>query len=305
MNSKTVFNTGKEYLIITIGIFLYCFSWTSFLIPHGIAGGGVTGMATVIYYATSELIPVSLSYLVINTILVLGGTLILGKGFGFKTIYSIGLATLLFQILPTLLPWQSDIVEPFINAIIGGALGGIGIYIIFTQGGSTGGTDIIALVIAKYREVSPGRVFLICDLIIISSIFLLPDKSLKDVVYGYIQMVSFSYTMDLVLTGSKQSVQVLIFSKSYKEIADAIINDVGRGVTALSGIGWFSQNNTKVLVVIAKKSQLSLITKTVKKIDNKSFLSVSQVMSVYGEGFDKIKGGEKIEWKSLKKFSKS
>lgn len=296
MNSKEALITLKEYLIITIGIFLYCFSWTSFLIPNGIAGGGVTGLATVIHYATNGFLPVSWMYFAINLCLVTIGTIVLGKGFGFKTIYCIILATLMLRFLPTILPWSSDIDESFINALIGGSIGGIGIYVVFSQGGSTGGTDIIALIIAKYREISPGRVFLYCDLVIIGSIIFLPDKGLQDVVYGYIQMVSFSYTLDLLLTGNKQSVQILIFSQKYQEIADIVIKDMGRGVTALDATGWYSQTDSKVLVVIVRKGQLNEMTKMIKRVDSKAFISVTQAMSVYGQGFDQIKTG-KIEWK--------
>src|SRR5574344_181407 len=265
MTGKSVLITFKEYFIITIGIFLYCISWTSFLIPNGIAGGGVTGLASVIFYATDGLIPVSYMYFAINTCLVIIGTIILGKGFGAKTIYCIILATLMLRFLPDLITWSSDIDESFINSLIGGSIGGIGIYIVFSQGGSTGGTDIIALVIAKYKEVSPGSVFLYCDLIIIGSIIFLPDKGLQDVVYGYIQMVSFSYTLDLILTGNKQSVQILVFCSKYKEIADTIIKAVARGVTALEATGWYSQNDTKVLVIVARKNQLTEINREIKK----------------------------------------
>lgn len=296
MADKKVLVTLKEYLVITIGIFFYCFSWTSFLIPNGIAGGGVTGLATVIFYATNGLIPVSYMYCAINLCLVIIGTLILGKGFGAKTIYCIILATLLLRFLPDLITWTSDIDESFINSLIGGSIGGIGIYIVFSQGGSTGGTDIIALIIAKYREVSPGRVFLYCDLIIIGSIIFLPDKSLQDVVYGYIQMVSFSYTLDLLLTGNKQSVQILVFSQKYDEIADLVINDMKRGVTALSATGWYSKSESKVLIIIVRKNQLNEVTRMIKSVDNKAFISVTQAMSVYGQGFEQIKGG-KIQWK--------
>lgn len=295
-NNKALI-TLKEYGIITIGMFLYCFSWTSFLIPKGIVGGAATGFATLIYYATNELIPVSATYLVTNVILITVGSLILGKGFGFKTIYCILLATFLFQMLPTWIPWVSDIDEKFLNALLGGLIGAIGIVFIFNQGGSTGGTDVVALVLSKYREISPGRVFLICDLVIIGSVIFLPGRTLSDVVYGYIQMVSFSFSVDLLLTGTKQSIQVLIFSDKFKEIADAIVYDLKRGVTAFDGIGWYTQATHKVLIVIAKKQQLGEINRLVKSIDQSAFMSVTQAMSVYGKGFDQIKGGGKIEWK--------
>jgi uncharacterized membrane-anchored protein YitT (DUF2179 family) len=287
---------AKEYLLITIGRFLYCWSWTSFLIPNGISGGGVTGLATVIQYATNGFVPVSLSYLLINVCLVTMGTLVLGKGFGFKTIYCILLASVMLKVLPDLIPWYSDIEEPFINALLGGAIGGVGICMIFLQGGSTGGTDIIALIIGKYREISPGTVFMWCDLMIIGSIMFLPEKGLQDVVYGYIQMVSFTYTLDMLLTGNKQSVQILIFSSKYKEIADTLVHQKDKGVTALSATGWYSQCESKVLLVVVRKYGLNEVMKTIKEIDERAFTSVSQVQSVYGRGFDQIKAGGKIKW---------
>jgi uncharacterized membrane-anchored protein YitT (DUF2179 family) len=293
----------KEYILISLGAFLYCWSWTSFLIPNGISGGGVTGMATVIQYATDGLVPVSFSYLLINAALLIIGTIVLGKGFGVKTIYSIILSSILLKVLPDLIPWSSNIDESFINALLGGAIGGVGIYMIFMQGGSTGGTDIIALVIGKYREVSPGTVFMWCDLIIIGSIAFLPEKGLQDVVYGYIQMVSFTYTLDMLLTGNKQSVQILIFSSKYEEIANILVHQRDKGVTALNATGWYSQSDTKVLLVVVRKYCLSEVMKTIKDIDEKAFTSVTQVQSVYGQGFDQIKAGGKIKWNKKQKES--
>lgn len=303
--SSKLIITLKEYLLIALGIFLYCISWTSFLIPKGIAGGGVTGLATVLHYATNGFIPVSGAYLVINLILVGLGTLILGKGFGFKTIYCILLATLFFQFLPDLIPWVTDVEEPFINALLGGLIAALGISIVFMQGGSTGGTDIVALVISKYREVSPGRVFLYCDLIIIGSIIFLPDRGMKDVVYGYIQMITFSLFLDMLLIGSKQSIQVMIFSEKYKEIADELLEATGRGVSVFTTVGWYTREERKMLLITARKHQLGIITKIIKNIDKSAFISVTQAMSVYGRGFDEIKSGGKIEWKKNKKEQKS
>lgn len=299
MNAKKIYTVAKEYSIISVGIFLYCFGWTGFLIPHGIAGGGVTGLATVIFYASG--IPVPISYLCINVLLLVIGTLSLGRGFGMKTIYSIALATLFFQFLPEIIPWVSDMPEKFLNAIIGGTVCGVGIAVIFSQGGSTGGTDIVALIIAKYRETSPGKVFLYCDLLIIGSIIFLPDKGFRDVVYGYLQMVSFSYILDMILTGNKQSVQMLIFSSEYEKVADLLIKTMDRGVTALNAVGWYTRKESQVLIVIARKSQLGEITRAIKEVDNNAFISVSQTMSVYGNGFDQIKGGGKISWKTKQK----
>jgi uncharacterized membrane-anchored protein YitT (DUF2179 family) len=284
---------------MTIGLFIFVFSWTAFLIPHEIAGGGVSGLASVINYATG--FDVSYSYLIINAFLLGIGFLVLGKAFGFKTIYCIAVAALMFEFLP-LIPWISDIEDKLINALIGGTMSGIGIGIIFLQGGSTGGTDIIALIIAKYREMSPGRVFIICDLVIIGSVYFIPGKSLEDVIYGYIEMVSFSYVIDMILTGNKQSLQVFVFSSKFSEIADRVSSEMGRGVTALSSMGWFSKNESKMLVVIIRKSQLADISAIVKDVDKDAFISVSAVMSVYGQGFDQIKDG-KLLWNKKQKES--
>ena len=298
MQSK-VYNNIKTYVIMTIGMFIYVFSWTAFLLPKEIAGGGLSGLASVINYASG--FPVAYSYIIINSVLFILGTIIMGKSFGFKTIYCIVAATLMFEFLP-LIPWVSDIEDKLLNALIGGTMGGIGIGIIFLQGGSTGGTDIVALIITKYKETSPGRVFLFCDLVIIGSVFMIPDKSLSDVVYGYVQMISFSYVIDLVLTGNKQSVQIFIFSTKFADIAERINNEVQRGVTALPSMGWYTKEESKVLVVLCKKTQLYDVTHIVKEIDNSALISVGNVMGVYGRGFDQIKGG-KIQWK--KEESKS
>ncbi len=294
-----ILKTVKSYMLMTIGLFIFVFSWTVFLIPHEIAGGGVSGLASVINYATG--FDVSYSYLIINAVLLGIGFLVLGKAFGFKTIYCIAVAALMFEFLP-LIPWVSDIEDKLINSLIGGTMSGIGIGIIFLQGGSTGGTDIVALIIAKYREMSPGRVFIICDLVIIGSVYFIPGKSLEDVIYGYIEMVSFSYVIDMILTGNKQSLQVFIFSSKYAEIADRVSSEMGRGVTALSSMGWYSQSESKMLVVILRKSQLADISAIVKEIDNNAFISVSAVMSVYGQGFDQIKSG-KLLWNKKQKES--
>lgn len=280
----------KSYLIISLGVILYCFSWVAFLIPHGVAGGGVTGISSIIYYATG--FEISYSYLIINVGLLIAGTIVLGNAFGLKTIYAIFLASAMFRILPEF-QWItefSDIPDTFINAILGGSLTAIGISWIFAQGGSTGGTDIIALIVSKYREVSLGKVFLYCDLLIVGSIYFLPDKGLQDVIYGYIQMVSFSYMLDVLITGSKQSVQILIFTSKYNEMADMISNDLDRGVTALQSMGWHSKQEGKLLVVVARKQQLPEITSAIMEVDNKAFISVCSAMSVYGNGFDVVKG---------------
>ncbi|MBQ2133128.1 MAG: YitT family protein [Bacteroidales bacterium] len=289
MNSKTL-KTVKEYSVMAFALSLYVFSWTAFLIPNEITAGGVTGLSTILNYAFG--LPISLTYLVLNAVLLIAGTLIMGKGFGFKTIFCVLVSSLYFEIFPHI-PWVSDIDDNLINSIIGGAMSACGIAIVFSQGGSTGGIDIIALVINKYKEVSPGKVFMIADLLIISSILFLPGKSLQDLVYGYVVTFAFSYTVDYILTGSKQSVQMLIITNKYEEIANKLCYEMNKGVTAINSIGWYKKSESMIIMVVTRKDKMYEVMSAVKEVDNRAFLTVSTVMGVYGEGFDEVKAKSK------------
>ena len=292
-----------DYFLITFGLILYCMGWTSFLIPGGIASGGGTGICTIIYFASNGAIPVSYSFFVLNAFLLIAGFAALGKGFGFKTIYAIMVSTLLFDILPR---FDEYLVVTFddrlITAIVGGLIEAIGIGIVLMRGGSTGGTDILAMVVNKYWPVSPGKVYLYADLFIIASVLLVPDKTLDDMVYGYVTMVTFSFTVDWVLLGNKSSMQILIFSSRYKEIADYMINNMNRGVTALDSVGWYTGAESKVLLIICRKVLLHTIVEAGKTIDPRAVVSVSSANSVYGEGFDEIKTGLKLKKGAAKKL---
>ena len=285
MMHNKVYKTIKEYSVMAFALALYVFSWTAFLIPNQITAGGVTGLSTILNYAFG--LPVSLTYLVLNVVLLVAGTIIMGKGFGFKTIFCVLVSTVYFEFFPYI-PWVSNIEDNLINSIIGGAMSGAGISIVFTQGGSTGGIDIIALVLNKFMEVQPGRVFMIADFLIISSILLLPDKSIQDVVYGYVVTVAFSYTIDQMLTGSKQSVQMLIITGKYQEVADKLCFEMDKGVTAINSIGWYKKSQSMIIMVVTRKDNMHEVMAAVKETDPKAFLTVSTVMGVYGEGFEPI-----------------
>ena len=285
-----MFKTIKEYSVMAVALALYVFSWTAFLIPNGITAGGVTGMSTILNFAFGW--HISHTYLILNAVLLIAGTIIMGKGFGFKTIYCILVSTVYFEFFP-LIPWTSNIDDNLINSIVGGAMSACGIALVFTQGGSTGGIDIIALVINKYREVSPGRVFMVSDFLIISSVLFLPDKSLQDIVYGYVVTVAFSYTVDQLLTGSKQYVQMLIISSKYEEIANRLCFEMDKGVTAINALGWYKKSQSMMIMVVTRKDKMYEVMAAVKEIDNKSFFTVSTVMGVYGEGFEEFKAKRK------------
>jgi len=293
----------KEYALVTLGVISYAVGWTIFLLPNNLIGGGVSGFASILYYATG--LPMGVTYFVLNVLLLIIGTKILGTGFGGKTIYAIVMTSVMLSIMPKVIP--SDFIHEFavsngklICTFLGGIIAGFGIGLSISQGGSTGGTDIIALVWCRFYPASPGRVILIIDVAIILSSLLFPSYTetgtllpftdkLAVVVYGLIQVTVSGYAIDLYLSGSKQSVQAFIFTKKVNEMADAIAFDMKRGVTVLPAKGWYSKEERQVLMVVTRKTDLNLLLRYVKNIDPDAFLSVSTVMGVYGQGFDTIK----------------
>ncbi len=306
---KSVLGGIKTYLIITVGLLCYALGWDVFLIPNGMVGGGVTGIAAVLLYAFK--IPVSVSFFVINLVLLLIALKVLGKGFGVKTVYAIVVTSIFLEVLPMYLS-DTFIQEIAISngkllcAIFGGVVSGLGIGLCFSQGGSTGGTDIVALMITKYRNISAGKIILIIDIFIIASSLLLPAKQIYDaagnligtestgmrlatVLYGYILIMACSYTIDLFVSGTKQSLQLFIFSKKYGEIADSIVSDIGRGVTLIDAQGWYTKQESKIVMVVVRKTDINMIYKIVKSVDRDAFMSVGSVTGVYGKGFDQIK----------------
>jgi uncharacterized membrane-anchored protein YitT (DUF2179 family) len=280
-----------DYFLITVGSVIFCMAWTSFMIPNGLSSGGLTGLCTIIQYGLG--IPVGVTYPALNIILLILGFLSLGKGFGFKTVYVIVLTSLLFDVLPQFQVLQVLMDEKLLVALVGAAMESVGIGLILLRGGSSGGTDILAMMINKYWPVSPGKVYLYSDIFIISCLLFVPDKGLVDLIYAFVVMLGFSFGVDYVLLGNKSSVQILVFSSRYHEIADHIITELDRGVTALQSVGWYSQKESKVLLIVARKQQMNEVVNSIKEIDRKAFISVSTAMSVYGEGFEEIKSGLK------------
>lgn len=291
MTSSKIFKTTRSYAIIVFGLLLYALSWTAFLIPHKITGGGVSGIGALIYYATG--FPMGYTYFLINIGLILVAIKMLGANFGVKTVFGVIVGSVLLSVLQATIK-QPVVDDKFMSTIIGGAIAGVGLGIVFTQGGSTGGTDIIAMIINKYRNISPGRVILMCDVFIIGSSFLVlldldPAKRIETIVYGYVAMAITAYSLDAVLSGSKQSVQVFVFSKNYQAIADRITDELNRGVTVIDGQGWFTKENQKVLITLVRKHEANDVYRVIKEVDPEAFISVASVMGVYGRGFERIR----------------
>ena len=320
---KSFWTVAKEWALVTLGILIYVTGWALFLMPNNLVGGGVSGISSMIQYATGGAIQMGYSYFVLNAILIILAMVVIGMGFGAKTIYAIILASVGLRFLPDLIP--TEIIQTLalqngklMSTLCGGLMAGIGIGMSISNGGSTGGTDIIALIYTKYRNVSPGKVILYIDFVIILSSLLIPSivpdldpatgkqligpdgqpvshlmpfaEKVTTVIYGLILVTVNGRVIDSYLSGSQQSVQLFILSKHYAEIADSITHDLHRGVTVLDGKGWYTQAPTEVLMVITRKTDVNLFLRQIKAIDPNAFLSVSSVNGVYGRGFEAIKG---------------
>lgn len=301
----TIGHTIRDYAMVTFGILLFVLGWSIFLVPNNLVGGGVTGVSAILQYATHGVIKIGYSYFVVNAALIVAAMFVLGFGFGWKTIYATLLASIGLNLFQDIIP--ADFIQAIaldngklMSTIMGGIMVGIGIGFTMIAGGSTGGTDIIALMVNKYRNVSPGRLILYMDVVIILSSLLVPSftpdgellpfvEKLTNVVYGFILITINSTVLDLVISGSRQSVQLFILSKHYAEIADSITKDLHRGVTVLDGKGWYTKENTEVLMVLTRKTDLNILLRYIKAIDPDAFLSVTSVTGVYGKGFEAIK----------------
>ena len=293
----------KDYFVMTVGAGLFAFAWEGLVIPNNMSSGGLMGLCTIIQYATGGLLSASVSYMALNVLLLIFAFLAMGLGFGIKTIYCIAMTSVLMQLFSGL-EWLHAvpgsvfyIQDPVLVPLLAGLLEGLGLGLVFKYDGSTGGLDIVALFVNRHWPISTGRFFMICDCIIITSIVALPGKSLGDMAYGYLMMVVSAWMVDFITLGAKSSVQMLVFSSRYQEIADHIINNLDRGVTVLHAQGWYTKQEKDVLLVILRKKQLYGVTKLIKSVDPNAFVSVCQTSSVYGEGFEEIKAG--IEKKKI------
>lgn len=294
---KKYFNELKAYGIMSFGIILYTFAVTAFFIPHEVVTGGVTGMGTLIYFLSGETIPVGYSYFAINSVLIAISLKVLGSNFGIKTVYAMALGSGLLVLFQKYLAsafmylFNSEIIvnDPFLACILGGMICGVGIGMALSQGGSTGGTDIIAMMVNKYRNVSPGKVILYLDVFIIATGFLVENPQIEKIILGYVVMGVVAYSIDMFIEGKKQSCQLMIFSKKYDEVADAILANINRGVSVVNAQGWYTKEEGKMVMVVIRKHETQKIFKLVKEIDNKAFISMGTVMGVYGEGFEDIR----------------
>jgi uncharacterized membrane-anchored protein YitT (DUF2179 family) len=287
----------KEYVIMTLGMFMYAFGWVACIIPAGGMGGGATGLSMLLN-AVFPALSIGTFVFIINALLLIIAGFIIGWNFGIKTIYCIIVLSIAMDAWDYIIPpgilveyTQNIDSHNILLVILGAIIAGSGVAVGFSQGGSTGGTDIVAMIINKYKTISYGKIVISSDFFIIGcSIFVASDiaTGIATIIYGYIMIAVYGYTVDLIQSGSQQSSQIFIISPKYELIADAINNDAHRGVTVLDGTGWYTKKETKIVMVVCRKRNASYILKLVHSIDPNAFITMGSVMGVYGQGFEAL-----------------
>ncbi len=298
---QSIWKTLGVYLVITFGLSLYIVAWTIFLIPNHIIGGGVVGLSSIIYLITNETIPVGISNFAINLILFCFGLYFLGKKFAVNNVFGILMTSFLFIVVQQWIGLQNidalhhlalkslGGLDPFVCALIGGVMSGIGIGIVLSNGGNSGGSDVIALILNKYYNVSLGNVIMVADACVIIGSIVIPGNGITQIVYGFIVLAAYTFTIDYVVDGRRQNYKILIFSKKNEELADIIGKQLKRGVTFLNGSGWYSKKDIKILMVVVHRRDKVQLMHFIKSLDPEAFMTVEKTESVFGQNFDKIK----------------
>lgn len=298
-SAKWLWRNAQDYIFITLGTLLYAVGYCSFVLPERVVIGGVTGLGSIVYFLTGWPFAIGVVQYSINILLLFFAWKVVGKRFVMHTIFGATMLSVFITIMPFLLPHtiQADgafVVLPliegqsFMNVVIGALMAGAGLGLVFIHNGSTGGSDIVAAMVAHKTNAGVGRVLLYVDFCIICSSFLIFHE-VPSVVYGFIYLLLVSYMVDLVINTNRQAVQFTIFSHHWEQIAQAISIYARRGVTVVDGMGWFTQHPTKILLVYARKIEAVTIYRIIKSIDPDAFVAQGNVSGVYGNGFDHIK----------------
>ena len=317
LNRPSLFTIFKEYSLMAFGMFLYSFGWLCCILPANAAGGGATGLSLLIYHITGGAISIGTMVLIINAILLIIAGFVVGWNFGIKTIYCVVVMSVVMRFLQMWCTvgdanaWIADLIiardnlslpngtivdifnldNRLLSAILGGICSGVGVAMCFQQGGSTGGSDIVVMIVNKFYTISYGKFIRYTDGVIISSALLLPASAgigIDGVIYGFVMVAVFSYTVDMILSGNQQSSQIFIVCKDYKAMADAINNEAKRGATVIDAMGWYSKEQSKVVMCVCRKRDLAMVLKVVRTVDPEAFITIGSVMGVYGKGFDAL-----------------
>ena len=283
---------------MTVGMFCYAFGWIGCILPAKCVGGGASGLSLLIYYFTGETLSIGGMVFVINAILLLIAGFIVGWKFGIKTIYCVCILSLAMSTMQEVFTMDDGTIKDIFNldnrllsTILGGIFSGVGVAICFAQGGSTGGVDIVAMIINKYRTVSYGKIVRSIDSVIIGAALLLPASAsigIDGVIYGFVMTAVFSYTVDMLMTGNQQSNQIMIVCQDYHAMADAMNNIAHRGATVIDAKGWYTKNQHNIVMVVCRKRDTPTILKIAKGVDPDAFITIGSVMGVYGKGFEAL-----------------
>ena len=297
---------------MALGMFLYSFGWICCILPANAAGGGATGLSLILYHIAGGAISIGTMVLIINAILLIIAGFVVGWNFGIKTIYCVVVMSIIMHFLQVWFTtpdgWVAQIItvrdaltvpngtivdlfnlkNRLLSAILGGICSGIGVAMCFQQGGSTGGSDIVVMIVNKFYTISYGKFIRLTDGVIISSALFLPDVGIDGVIYGFVMVAVFSYTVDMILSGNQQSSQIFIVSKDYKAMADAINQEAKRGATVIDAMGWYSKENSKIVMCVCRKRDLAMVLKVVRNVDPEAFITIGSVMGVYGKGFEAL-----------------
>lgn len=298
LGKSRIFTTVKEYFLMTVGMFCYAFGWIGCILPAKCMGGGASGLSLLIYYATGETISIGVMVFIINAILLLIAGFIVGWKFGIKTIFCVCMLSFAMSTMQEAFTLPDGTImdifhlnDRLLSTMLGAIFSGVGVAMSFAQGGSTGGVDIVAMIINKYRTISYGKIVRTIDSTIIAAALLLPASAqigIDGVIYGFVMTAAFSYVVDMLMTGNQQSNQIMIVCQDYKAMADAMNNTAHRGATVIDAKGWYTKNQHNIVMVVCRKRDTPTILKIAQSVDPDAFITIGSVMGVYGKGFDAL-----------------
>lgn len=280
--------SSRDYIMITLAVLIYGFGFSAFILPEKVVIGGVTGLGTIVYFLTDNPYSIGITQYAINLVLLAIAWKIVGHSFVYRTLYGATAISIVVTFMPPLFDGPLVPDQPFMCVCIGSVLSGLALGIVFIHNGSTGGTDIVGAIVAKKTNVSVGRTMLYVDFAIISSSYLF-FHNITTVVYGFIVLFILTYMVDLMINTNRQAVRFIIISKRWEKIATAVNKYGRRGVTVLDGMGWYTKQHLKILLIVSRKSESVTIFRIVKDIDPDAFITQGNVNGVYGQGFDRIK----------------
>ena len=293
LNKANAWELAKDFVMLNLGIAIYDLGWAAFMLPYRIPTGGLAGLAAIVQYATS--FPMQYTIFFVNAALLVIAWWQLGLKFAVQTAYAVLALTFYLQVGQNIMTDTNGVLIQILGegqdsmaCMLGAILNGIGIAIVFLSGGSAGGWDIVAAVVNKYRNISLGRVMLFLDFFVIGSCWFI-FNDWRMVVFGYVTLVIYTFTLDMVMNSSRQDIQITIYTKLYAEIGEEIRKETGHTMTLMYGEGGYSHDSMKILVVIVHKRESIKVLRLIRSLDPEAFVTQHRVEGVYGKGFNVIK----------------